>query len=326
MSNSPANLKINSKKNKISVVIPVFNEEENIRPLYRELKEIFSFTDREYEIIFVNDRSIDNSLIELTKIAHKDSHVRVIDFWTKSGQTAALSAGIDNSSGDIIIPMDGDLQNDPADIPLLVSKIEEGYAVVSGWRKNRQDPLMRIFPSAIANWLIRRVTGVTIHDNGCSLKAYRREIIEGIQLYGEMHRFIFVYASWSGGKVTEVVVNHRPRKNGVSKYGYSRIFKVILDLYVIKFLHVYISRPIHFFGKYAFRTFFIGFIFVIWAFFEKFVNGHSFISTPLPIVSALFFIVGFQVILTGIIAELLMRTYYESQGRKSYRIKNIIGG
>ena len=308
----------------VSVIVPVFNEEENIYSLYLELKEVFRLTSRSYEIIFINDASKDETLTVLKKIAAKDKKVVIIDFIRNFGQTAALSAGIDHSSGEIIIPMDGDGQNDPADIPKLVEKIDEGFAVVSGWRKNRQDAFIRVLPSQIANWLIRKMTGVKIHDNGCALKAYRREVIDGVQLYGEMHRFISVYASWSGGKIAEIVVNHRPRTKGKSKYGFSRIFKVVLDLLVIRFLHKYISRPIHFFGKYGFWAIFVSVIFAAWSIYLKLFQDLSINRTPLPVFSSMFLIVGLQLILTGVLAELLTRTYFESQGRKAYKIKKII--
>ena len=314
------------KKINISVIVPVFNEEENIYSLYLELKEVFRLTSRSYEIIFINDASKDETLTVLKKIAAKDKKVVIIDFIRNFGQTAALSAGIDHSSGEIIIPMDGDGQNDPADIPKLVEKIDEGFAVVSGWRKNRQDAFIRVLPSQIANWLIRKMTGVKIHDNGCALKAYRREVIDGVQLYGEMHRFISVYASWSGGKIAEIVVNHRPRTKGKSKYGFSRIFKVVLDLLVIRFLHKYISRPIHFFGKYGFWAIFVSVIFAAWSIYLKLFQDLSINRTPLPVFSSMFLIVGLQLILTGVLAELLTRTYFESQGRKAYKVKNIING
>ncbi len=293
-------------------------------PLYGELKEIFQLTDRRHEIIFVNDGSSDDSLLELETIVRKDKKVKVINFLRNFGQTAAMSAAISYSSGEAIIPMDADLQNDPADIPKLMEKIDQGYSVVSGWRKNRQDSFFRVLPSKIANWIIRKISGVQIHDNGCTLKAYRREVVEGVELYGEMHRFIPVYASWSGGKVAEVIVNHRERKIGKSKYGYSRIFKVVLDLLVIRFLHKYISRPIHFFGKYGIWAIFISIILFSISLYYKIFLDLSINRTPLPNMAAMFFIVGFQLILTGVLAELLTRTYFELQGKKSYKIKNII--
>ncbi|MCX6812231.1 MAG: glycosyltransferase family 2 protein [Candidatus Berkelbacteria bacterium] len=308
----------------ISIIIPVYNEAENIEELYDEIRQVFLLTDRSYEIIFVNDFSTDNSLRILNQLASKDKRVTVIDFERNFGQTAALSAGIVESRGEIIIPMDGDRQNDPADIPKLVEKIEEGYSVVSGWRKNRRDAFIRVLLSKIANWIIRWSSGVEIHDNGCSLKAYRRDVIAGVQLYGEMHRFISVYALWSGGRVTEVVVNHRSRVAGKSKYGFSRIFKVILDLQVLKFLHKYMSRPMHFFGKYGFYAIALSIGFAIWSLLLKIISDISISRTPLPTISMMFLIVGIQLILTGILAELMMRTYYESQNKKPYVIKKII--
>ncbi|MCX6808604.1 MAG: glycosyltransferase family 2 protein [Candidatus Berkelbacteria bacterium] len=306
----------------ISVVIPVFNEEENVKNLYDEITLVLKKVGKPYEIIFINDGSKDKTHSILEKIAKLDLSVKVLDFLRNFGQTAALSAGISASTGEIIIPMDGDGQNDPADIPKLLQKIEEGYTVVSGWRKNRKDPFVRVLPSLIANWIIARATGIKIHDNGCSLKAYRREIIEGVQLYGEMHRFIFIYAAWSGGKVAEIVVNHRPRKFGKSKYGFSRIFKVILDLTVVRFLFSYMSRPIHFFGKYGFYSIFAGFLLLLWSLVLKLSYGISLSRTPLLTMSTMFFIVGIQLILTGILAELMMRTYYESQNKKPYLIRS----
>lgn len=309
---------------KISIIIPVYNEAGNIQTLNRELKDILRKINRNYEIIYIDDSSNDTSLKKLESLAKIDKRIKVISFSRNFGQTAALSAGISLSKGAVIIPMDGDLQNDPADIPLLLNKIDEGYSVVSGWRKNRHDPFVRVLPSKIANWIIAKTTGVPIHDNGCSLKAYKRSVIEGVELYGEMHRFISVYATWSGGKVTEVVVNHRERIYGKSKYGFSRIFKVLLDLLVIRFLHSYINRPIHFFGKYGFYALTLGFCFELAAIVLKLWFNRSFIATPLPVLGTMFFIVGVQLILTGIVAELLMRTYYESQNKKPFHVNKTI--
>lgn len=305
---------------KLSIIIPVYNEAENLLILHREISRALKKY-KWYEVIYINDGSSDRSGDVLRKIARENQTVKVIEFVRNFGQTAALSAGINHSLGQIIVPIDSDLQNDPKDIPRLVKKIDDGYEVVSGWRKNRHDSIIRVIPSRIANWIIRKMTGVKIHDNGCSLKAYKREVIEGVQLYGEMHRFISVYASWSGGKVAEIVVNHRQRKYGKSNYGFSRIFKVILDLFVIRFLHTYLSRPIHFFGKYALYSFTLGVIMAIWALVLKFVEGTSISRTPLPVFSAICFIVGVQLVMTGILAELLMRTYYESQNKNSYILK-----
>ncbi|MEK9155699.1 MAG: glycosyltransferase family 2 protein [Patescibacteria group bacterium] len=307
----------------ISVIIPVFNEEKNLPILLRELRSVLDNLKSSYEIVCINDASTDDSLSELIKAAKKNDKIKIIDFARNFGQTAALSAGIALSSGDIIIPIDGDLQNDPKDIPRLLKEISKGYSVVSGWRKKRKDSFLRVLPSQIANWIITRATRVRLHDNGCSLKAYKREIIEGVPLYGEMHRFISVFAAWSGGRVTEIIVNHRPRRFGKSNYGFSRVFKVILDLLVIRFLHSYMSRPVHFFGKYGFCAFAVGSGFEFWAVILKVVDGRSFIATPLPVVGAMFLIVGAQLVLTGILAELLMRTYYESQGKQPYVVRAI---
>jgi len=310
-------------KVKISIIIPVFNEKENIAKLCSEIVEVLTKIKSTFEILIIDDHSTDGTQEILRKLSRDDKRIKITEFYRNFGQTAALSAGIEQSVGQIIIPMDGDRQNDPKDIPKLLKKIEEGYSVVSGWRKNRKDAFIRVLPSKIANWIIAKATGTKIHDNGCSLKAYKREVIEGVQLYGEMHRFISVYAAWSGGKVCEVVVNHRERKFGKSKYGFSRIFKVLLDLLVVRFLYSYINRPIHFFGKYGFYSVFLSLVFLLWALVLKLSEDISLSRTPLPIISMMFLIVGAQLILTGILAELLMRTYYESQNKKPYIINKI---
>jgi glycosyltransferase involved in cell wall biosynthesis len=306
---------------KISVVLPIFDEEKNIPILYGELKAVFAANKYDYEVIAVNDCSRDKSLAELHKIAATDKNVKVISFRFNAGQTAAMSAGIKAATGDIIIPMDADLQNDPRDIPAFVKKLGEGFDVVSGWRKNRQDKMIsRKLPSVIANWLIGRITGVAIHDYGCSMKAYRRDVIQGIQLYGEMHRFIPAYVGWHGGTVTEIVVNHRARVNGVTKYGISRTFKVLLDLVVVKFLSKYMNKPMHFFGGLGFLSLGLGLLSALIAVILKLAHLKDFVSTPLPIFSALFIIVGVQLAAMGVIAEMLMRVYYESQGTAPYVI------
>ncbi|MCX8124635.1 MAG: glycosyltransferase family 2 protein, partial [Spirochaetes bacterium] len=238
-----------TKKPYLSIVLPVYNEEENILPQYEHIVDAMKKTKYTYEIVFVDDGSTDNSFALLEQIAKKDKRVHVVQFRRNFGQTAAMAAGIEYSKGDIIIFMDSDLQNDANDIPLLVQKIEEGYDVVSGWRKNRQDKLLsRKIPSRIANWLIAKVTGVYLHDLGCSLKAYRGEIIRQVNLYGEMHRFIPVHASWIGASIVEVPVQHHPRKFGKSKYGIKRTFKVLLDLATVKFMGSYSTKPNYIFG------------------------------------------------------------------------------
>lgn len=310
---------------KLSIVIPVYNESENIKELHRELSEILDKQSFLYEVIWVNDGSKDRSLSVLEEIAKIDTHNKIIDFAYNFGQTAAMSAGIQEACGDIIIPLDADLQNDPKDIPAFLAKMSEGYDVVSGWRKDRKDAfLLRKIPSLIANYIIRTITGVYIHDYGCSMKAYKRELIQGISLYGEMHRFIPAYISWHGGKVSEIVVHHRPRIHGVTKYGISRTFRVILDLILIKFLSRYMNRPIHFFGGIGFVALFLGFIAGASSVIFKILHYKDFVETPLPIFSALLIIVGVQLIVMGIIAEMLMRVYYESQKKEPYIIRKKI--
>ncbi len=305
---------------KYSIVIPVYNEAGNLVPLHAKLVAVAPTVSGEMEVIFVDDGSKDGSVAELRLIAAADPRVKVIRFGRNFGQTAAMAAGFEHATGDVIIPMDADLQNDPADIPKLLEKLNEGYDVVSGWRKNRQDDSLRTLPSKIANKLIARVTGVAINDYGCTLKAYRREVLDGVRLYGEMHRFIPAYAAWNGGRVTEIPVAHHPRTIGKSKYSIWRTFKVVLDLLVVKFLTTYFSRPMHFFGIIGFVSIFLGLASGTLALVLKIGWDVSFILTPLPLLTALFLIVGVQFVLMGIIAEMITRTYYESQGKSTYRV------
>jgi glycosyltransferase involved in cell wall biosynthesis len=311
---------------KLSIVIPVYNEEENLEPLHDELVAVAGrMPEHTWEYIFVDDGSKDRSLEVLKKIQAKDERMVVISFARNFGQTAAMSCGIKTATGDIIIPMDADRQNDPADIPDFLDKIDQGYGCVSGWRKDRKDGLFfRKIPSWMANRLISWATGVHIHDYGCSLKAYRRDIIQDIDLYGEMHRFIPVYAAGVGAKVTEIVVHHRPRVAGVSKYGLFRVFKVLLDLVVVRFLTTYFSRPMHFFGVIGFASLAGGLFAEGVAILLKIVHLRDFVSTPLPVVGAMLIIVGVQFILFGLMAEVLMRTYFEAQRRKPYSVKEMI--
>ena len=309
----------------ISVIIPVFNEGQNILPLYEKLRSVLKKIDGDYEVIFIDDGSSDNTLNQLRIISEKDSAIKIICFSRNFGQTAALSAGIDFSKGKIIIPMDGDLQNDPEDILPLLKKIEEGYDVASGWRKNRKDPfLTRRFLSMIANKMISLIGGVHLHDYGCTLKAYRREILKNIRLYGEMHRFIPIYARWIGARVSEIPVHHYPRRYGSSKYGISRIFKVLLDLMVVKFLLSYSQKPIYVFGGMGLLMILGAFLSGGYAIYLKLFKGVSFILTPLPLLCVLLLMLGFLSILMGFLAEILTRTYYESQGKPTYQIKEII--
>ncbi|WP_457679485.1 glycosyltransferase family 2 protein [Thermovibrio sp.] len=311
---------------KISVVIPVYNEEENVPILYDRLKRVLDNLPYDYEIIFVNDGSTDGTGQKLEEIASKDPKVKVVEFARNFGQTAAMAAGMDYATGDVIITMDGDLQNDPEDIPRLIEKIEEGYDVVSGWRKDRKDAAVsRKLPSKIANWLIGRLTGVKIHDYGCTLKAYRSDVIKRIRLYGELHRFIpaLVSTVTSTDKIVEIPVKHHPRIYGKSKYGISRTFKVISDLFFIWFLKKFIQKPIHFFGLLGIILFLLGFFPFVYLVILK-LTGHSIGNRPLLIISVLFILAGIQMFTTGIISEILMRIYYESQNKKPYVVRRVI--
>jgi len=305
----------------ISIIIPIFNEEDNLNKLSELILE--TLKDVKYEVLFINDGSTDNSEEKLLAISKKYNNFYLINLRRNYGQTAAMQAGFDNAKGEIIIPMDGDLQNDPADIPKLIKKIEEGYDVVSGWRKNRLDKkLTRIIPSQIANYIISRISGIHLHDYGCTLKAYKKEVLSEIKLYGEMHRFIPIYASWEGAKVTEVIVNHNARFTGETKYGLSRVPKVILDLLVIRFFDKSLDRPIHLFGKFGLFMFLIAFILSFLAIFFKIFYSISFILTPLPLLAVFFSMTGIICIFIGLIAELQSRIYFESIGRPAYLIKN----
>jgi glycosyltransferase involved in cell wall biosynthesis len=306
----------------ISIVIPVFNEEENVGPIYDRLRSVLTELPQTSEIIFVNDGSSDGTEAALEQIAGLDQDVKIINFRRNHGQTAALVAGFDHASGDVIIPMDGDLQNDPNDIPRLIAKLDEGYSVVSGWRKDRQDSAIRRLPSRAANWLISRIFDLHLHDYGCTLKAYRKEVLKDVKLYGEMHRFIPIYASWHGAKVTEMPVNHFARTKGVSKYGMGRIAKVMLDIMVVKFLEDYNTKPIYVFGLSGFALFVISLLSGLLALYLRVVEGISFISTPLPLLVAMTFIIGVLVILLGLVAELLIRVYYETQNKSIYFIRS----
>ncbi len=309
----------------ISVIIPVFNEEGNVVPLHEKLVSVLKNFSREYEIIFVDDGSTDSTLDQLRLLCKGDPSTKIISFLRNYGQTAALSAGIDFSKGKIIIPMDGDLQNDPEDILPLLQKIEEGYDVVSGWRKDRKDHfLTRRFPSIVANKIISLIGGVHLHDYGCTLKAYKRDILRNIRLYGEMHRFIPVYAKWVGARVTEMGVHHHLRRSGISKYGIIRIFKVILDLMVVKFLLSYSQKPIYVFGGMGFLMIFGALLSGVYALYLKFFKETSFILTPLPLLCVLLLMLGFISILMGFLAEILTRTYYESQKKPTYQIKEAL--
>lgn len=313
----------------ISVFLPVYNEEPNLRPLHAKLDEALTVLGRSAEIIYVDDGSSDGSLKILRELAELDDRVRVVAFKRNYGQTAAMAAGIDAAQGRVLIPMDADLQNDPADIVRLLDKLDEGYDVVSGWRKNRQDKMVtRKIPSMIANRLISWIGGVPLHDYGCSLKAYRRESLEDVRLYGEMHRFIPIYASWAGARVTEIPVEHHARTMGKSKYGLSRTVKVVFDLITIKFMASYQTKPLYLFGWAGLITFALSLICAIFAFLMKFLSWphHAdFVQTPLPVISMVTLVLGVQLFLMGLLAEMMVRTYHESQAKAIYAVRERIG-
>jgi glycosyltransferase involved in cell wall biosynthesis len=312
---------------RLSVVIPLYNEEENVAELHRGLKKSLDAIDAidGYEIIYVDDGSIDNTLKQLETVQAADDTVVMLSLRRNFGQTAAFAAGFDFASGDIIVTMDGDLQNDPDDIPRLLEMIGE-YDLVSGWRKKRQDPLFsRRIPSITANWIISRVTGVHLHDYGCSLKAYKRDVIKNLKLYGEMHRFIPAVASWYGVKVGEVVTSHRARVHGKTKYGISRTINVILDLLTVKFLQSYSTKPIQFFGPLGLFTSLTGLLISLYLSFRKLFFVETIGGRPLLLLGALLIIVGIQIIGMGLISEILVRIYHESQRKPIYVIKKILG-
>jgi glycosyltransferase involved in cell wall biosynthesis len=306
----------------LSITIPVYNEAQNVAPLYAGLKAALEPLGKPFEIILVNDGSTDGSDAALDALAAADARVRVVHFQRNFGQTAAMMAGIRYAAGEVIIPMDGDLQNDPADISKLLAKLDEGYDVVSGWRQDRKDhPIRRNLPSRVANWLISTISGVHLHDYGCSLKAYRKHVVKGVKLYGEMHRFIPIYATWEGGKVAEVPVAHHPRIHGESKYGAERVLKVVLDLIVVQFLARYANRPIYLFGGIGIFAITLSILAGVWAVYLKYFQNTSFIQTPLPLLVVMLFVTGGMSILMGLLAEIIMRTYYESQGKAVYVVK-----
>jgi len=310
----------------ISVFLPVFNEEPNLRPLHTKLSEALKTLERSAEIVYVDDGSSDGSLKILREIAQLDPRVRVVALRRNYGQTAAMAAGIDAARGKVLIPMDADLQNDPADIARLLDKLDEGYDVVSGWRKNRKDKMVtRKIPSMLANRLISWIGGVPLHDYGCSLKAYRRESLEDVRLYGEMHRFIPIYAAWAGARVTEIPVEHHARTMGKSKYGLSRTLKVVFDLMTIKFMASYHTKPIYVFGSFGMLAFAVSFLSGIYAVFLKIIHKADFVQTPLPILSVVMFAVGVQFLLMGLLAEMLVRTYHESQAKAIYAVRERLG-
>lgn len=309
----------------LSIIVPVYNEAESIPHLLPALTAVLDPLPYDYEIICVDDGSSDGSLAALEAATATVPKLRVISFMRNSGQTAAMQAGIDMSSNDVIIPIDADLQNDPQDIPRLIEKLNDGYDVVSGWRADRKDhKVKRNFVSSVANVLISRVSGVRLHDYGCSLKAYRRDVIEDVRLYGEMHRFIPIYCHWEGGKVTEIPVAHHARIYGKSKYGMSRVLKVLLDLVVVRFLHSTLTKPSRWFGGVGIAFMALSLLAGSIAILLK-MSGHAdFVQTPLPLLAVIGFMMGVMSILMGLQSELLMRTYFESQQKRTYRVRKSI--
>lgn len=311
----------------LSLIIPVYNEAQNLPLLYDSIKQVMQPIKQKWEVIFVDDGSTDGSLDVLQAFVKKDPwHVRAVIFRRNFGQTAAIAAGIDHAHGETIVLLDADMQNDPNDIPRLLAKLDEGYDLVSGWRKDRKDnQFTRTLPSNIANWLISWVTGVHLHDYGCTLKAYRRTVLGGFRLYGEMHRFIPVFAHSVGARITEITVSHHPRKFGKANYGLERTAKVILDLFTVKFLLDYSHKPIRLFGGAGIVLMLLGSADLLFLFIRRTFFGVPAFSSPLLQIGVMFFIMGFQSILMGLIAELLARTYHESQKKPTYTVRTILG-
>ncbi|MEX1117713.1 MAG: glycosyltransferase family 2 protein [Terrimicrobiaceae bacterium] len=305
----------------ISLTVPVYNEREALLPLFKKVNEVMTARELPWEVIFVNDGSTDGSAETLNTLAEENPEVKVIHFRRNFGQTAAMMAGFDFAGGDVIIPMDGDGQNDPNDIPRMLAKLEEGFDVCSGWRKDRQDnAIRRNFPSILANKLISAVSGVRLHDFGCSLKAYRAEVIKGVRLYGEMHRFLPIYAKWHGARITEIPVSHFARTSGSSKYGLERVLKVLMDLVTVKFFDKYMLKPMYLFGMWGVGFWVATLLFTLWAFYMR-TQGYFFTQTPLPMMAVFSFMTGTICILMGLLAEMITRTFHESQGKAIYMIK-----
>jgi len=309
----------------LSIVIPLLNEEESLEPLYTALDRVLSRLGKTYEIIFVDDGSTDGSFQVLKGLCERDDRVRAVRLRRNFGQTAAFTAGFDLARGEVIVTLDADLQNDPADIPLLLAKLDEGYDIASGWRVQRHDAFVkRKLPSRVANALISRMTGVKLHDYGCSLKAYRREVVKNIRLYGELHRFIPALASWMGVRVAEVPVNHSPRTRGKSKYGLSRTVKVALDLLTVKFLLDYATRPIQMFGLLGALCLALGVTVGGYLSYARLVLGQPLADRPLLLLAILLVVLGVQLVIMGLLGELMVRTYYEAQGKSIYVIREVL--
>lgn len=311
-----------SERPLVSVVIPVFNEEESLPRLHTTLTEELEKLGQTWEIVYCDDGSRDRSLELLTTYSAADRRVKVISFRRNFGQTAAMDAGFRHASGQVVIPMDADMQNDPADIAMLLSELDGGFDVVKGWRKDRKDTFVnRTLPSRIANALISRVTGVHLHDYGCTLTAYRREVLEPVRLYGEMHRFIPAYAVWAGGRIKEVVVRHHPRRFGKTKYNITRTFRVLLDLMTVRFLLGYSTKPLYFFGQWGFGLLMLAFLSLMWSVVKRVVWQGPFYSDPFFYATIFLSLAALQILLIGLLAELNVRTYFESRGVPPYVVK-----
>jgi len=306
----------------ISAIVPIYNEAPNLRALFTRLKAALDELARDWEMLLVDDGSTDDGPALLRELAKEEPRVRVLFLTRNFGQTAALAAGIEHARGDLLVTLDADLQNDPKDIASLIEKLESGYDVVSGWRKERKDPfLTKVLPSRIANWLIRRISGVQIHDLGCTLRVYRREILQRIPLYGEMHRFLPVLAVWEGARICELPVNHSPRTAGASKYGMERSAKVVLDMFTIQFLHRYGTKPLYLFGGLGLPSCALGVLVGGFTLYQRLAFGIWVHKNPLILLAVFLFLVGTQLLLMGLLAELIMRVYYESQGKRVYALK-----
>ncbi|MCP2620365.1 glycosyltransferase family 2 protein [Candidatus Aminicenantes bacterium AC-334-K16] len=317
---------VKKTKSLLSIVVPVYNEEKSLQELHHEISRVCQEMGRPYEVIYVDDGSTDSSFYRLQEIQRQDHQVKIVRLRKNFGQTAALSAGFDYAQGEIIISLDADLQNDPQDFPRLLKKLEEGYDMVNGWRKKRQDPfLTRRLPSMVANWLISLITGVKLHDYGCTLKAFHRDVVQNIKLYGELHRFIPAIASHIGVRITEIPVNHRPRKYGHSKYSLWRFFKVILDLLTVKFLLSYSTRPLQIFGTFGLISGIIGGGIGLYLTYVRLIVKQGISNRPLLLLSILLIVIGIQFISIGLLAELLVRTYHESSEKKIYYVREVIG-
>lgn len=308
----------------LSIIVPVKDEEANVRPLYEQTKRVLDKMKVSYEILFIDDGSVDNTFAQLKALQTKDSAVRIIKFRKNFGQTAALDAGFKHAQGNVFVPMDGDLQNDPEDIPRLVVKLREGYDCVSGWRADRKDPLMKKIVSRTGDIVRRVLTGDTVHDSGCTLKAYRRECLQGLDLYGEMHRFIPALLLWKGFKVSELKVRHHSRAHGRSKYNFFRVLKAFLDVLVVKFWMQYSARPIHLFGGLGLMTFFLGFLSGAYLTYQKFMLHQSIAGRPLLMLTVLLLVLGVQFIIFGLMSDILIKVYFSGKN-KSYSIEKIVG-